>query len=1097
MNGAACAQVLAAGGCDDRSAAVAARGLCAGLEKGEAWGGGSCLVASTLARCGGREKVAVLRALLRVDGAEAARRLVACAKDPDLKVRAKAHAALASCNYGAREVARVALWQLGQESCPKELFAAARDSLENAVGFIDDISDFELPAPCRGRCAALQAFLRRGLLETPEVVAAAVLEGLASSDAGAQRAAAALGAAQPDDGIIATVLANGKTRDAAAARLAPLLGKQRFRDAADLIPNAAARARAKLAAGGLSDAELEAALVDGDVGVRAAALLAVDDARFPAAARAAVVRDAVLMPRDAIATRARKTTTTSSLNELCAIALEGLRGGDAQQLAAAELLAGISSFPPPRCLVVDDLVRVLVSSTWDRVRSVVAKALEETIVGRGAPLALAAGRRLEDLFCGPSFHSRDAGAKLARILERRAAEGRSSSRLVPDVFCLDVRCSPAAPGALLALAELGELVEDRDLVLEMARRALKATARLLPRDDGDDDDDDDAFTSERRGLHLCRAACACVRVHAAHAEAAAVACGDALLEDVLLTTRHSGAIAVAASALEVLVEGARARWLDACVACCLDHTSTRCSLRRSNGLASAIVALVDRDPSSLALRLLEESSSRRVSATRALHCVAAILWQRADRVPPPLYARVLATALSWADAEDWGVRSAAALAISAVSRRPSSDAAVREIFSSAVLRPGAGPMALFSSLSALARLGSDASNSSRLAEAIARALLGHPSLPIRDAAAKAVASLARGDEVRATRFVLECGGGNNALHGVLLAAKRLVVPATARTIGSFALRVLRREDAAPPLVRLEAHAAASAAVDDKSLAPCLFAAIDDLESAALENTALRQQPDAAPGASLVRARLCAAAIARRLPCRDDERRRKALSPLASPDDDAAVAVARAATAFLETEDFVEEEDDASFGRPLVFPKASAEIPEVLERASAAAVVEYCLSSTSSPARRGAVLRLAARSASLRRERRPARLLLERCPGWSPDHRALALELAAAWDPVAAAPLAPRVKSALEDSLPVLRRAAARALTLAPDLLNRDDVFAGLVRLAEGPDAPAQILAARALCAYCGSPLVAPYVAVRRALHFRGNSELLEGLLQRP
>ena len=307
--------------------------------------------------------------------------LLSIARSPSAPGRRRAHLALAvwcsKTGSNCERVLEVALWQLNQGSPRRDLVAAAKVSFEAAVEGLGKraahCAVMENVEGHRARCLVFDVLLRRSSsLIDEDLVWDSVDAGLAATDSGAQRSAAALAArvvtTNSKSGHLSDRSARGlvdawtlpATKAAAADRLAPLLRNI----SAELLNAAIDRAtpnhhrdrlRAKLAAfqnrpnNFVKASDLERAFDDGDVDLRVAALTAAADRSdshevFVTALRLALTVDASIFPRPALtsacrrvakkcagrcATLAGKTSTSSraalmTLKQVCDIALESL-----------------------------------------------------------------------------------------------------------------------------------------------------------------------------------------------------------------------------------------------------------------------------------------------------------------------------------------------------------------------------------------------------------------------------------------------------------------------------------------------------------------------------------------------------------------------------------------------------------------------------------------------------------------------------------------------------------------------------------------------------------------------------------------------------
>lgn len=1126
-------------------------------------------------------------------------RIVELTRDPDLAVRARAHRALAKLTKvipqgDISDVVSACVWQWQQDSqYRRELSVAVRLSFEAVAGRCD-LSALSSCAP-RGRCIALEIVAKKRIVPR-DLWLPTVFQGLSSTDGGLQRAAAALAAtaSSSSSSSLALIFADPSTREAAAQRLAPLLSPSTLRSLAASLDelysgSTRRRVRAKLAAFSRKSAlalelvgrdDLVAALDDGRLDVRIAALVIfsrLDDDLFVAAVRSAVIEDAVAFPgreraraaRVAVKRQEKKGAIIARL--LRDVVTEGLKGDQYQQLASCDLLGVfVLSLPATHqawsFLDAQLLLDVMLASTWDRVRLVVYDALALLLPTRTLDDRDLADR-IEPLLRGPDYCQRDAGAKLVSLIAMtNVCEEESKEKMFwsdPAAICErylegDLE-SDAAPGALLALSTLKPEPENDSCIIAAVRRALAETATLLQRDDtadNYDDDDDDGDAKRQRGWHMCRGALACVEAHASRKTAAE--CCESILEDVMLTTGHSGVIAAAQSTLERVaaahgLEDKARLWLLRCKDLCLNGDIRRCAMRRSAGLASALVALitVTGDASVLERLLCHVEDGTTVNTARCLHCIAAAIW-RCSCVPSNLYARVLASALARADDMNWAVRSASSVAVAAVVRK-CSQGTTRETTTTqqaAVPPPRGGQQDedsgafarfpglfdallgalqhgdrrtnLFAALNALSRFGSDAKRSSRLelVEVLVDILLTHHALSIRGEAAAALATVLHDEEDVATQLVSTrlssvAYDDANAAHGALLACRRLVNigPATSRAVGLVVTGFLRH-GALPPISIVEAAGAAALFLDRSDMRDDyeVSEALDDLETRMLTaaSTYTERRSDVAPGESMARAQVCALAVSRRLRERSAHLRiSQALDPLESVDDECAVAVASSVNSFvtsrrripLDARDDMEEGNEEWFNSQLAINATTQRLLlEVCPRC-----VELC---NTSPARRAACLRLALRIATAFKVkfRLPTLLNDASCSRWAYDVQAVALQLrAACWSPSEddEKPLVAAIMKAAEKTSPMLlRRGAARALGLAPQLLlvGGDALFIATINLVSAsPDVETRVAASRALGIFCdcdnaGPPddgedvddeaFLAPHAALRCALRAR-------------
>lgn len=949
---------------------------------------------------------------------------------------------------------------------------------------------------------------------------------------------------------------------------------------------AALSRKPELALRSIGRRDLVLASEDGREDVRVAALCTLmcleDDSSgdlFVAAMRTAIIDDALSFPRREITRAVRrvarrlncKSNENSPLTHvdvvvrLCDVALEGLIGDDAQQLSACEIFAALVEYVPPLSavwrrftqtgLLIDSMLR----SRWDRVRRVVYDVLNIIVDSHpleGIPVLVSG---IINRLRGPDYSARDAAAKLAALLARSSVKvphqqehddedtafwRRAISLLKPGELELaiceryllvsNVGESEAAPGALLVVAALaGRSPIAADRVLDVVRRVLAITRDSLPANDDTSgaraENETTMSAREQRGWHLCRGACICVKVYAFRASMEAVAaCGESLLEDVLLRTRHSGAIAAAQSSFQVVVAASdasrRERWTSRCETLC-DERNDRCASRRSAGLASAVVALIEAtEDSSIVERLLrhldELATSSKTANLRIMHCLAAAVW-RCSRVPEPLYARALAAALVRADDASWSVRSASAMLVAAVLRKCSAGTARETSSTSRVtmatttnysldegddtdtgvfarfvglgdtLRDAlthSGRVALFASLNGLARFGQDAKRESRLklAKTLVDSCLAHPCLSIRTEAAAALATALYREDLFAAELVsrgLNSEDGPNATHGALLACRRLVDagagPATKCAVARAVLQLLLLPQL-PPISMLEAAAAAAKCADvcDCALSASLSAALEDAYAAALASTRLGCGCDAAPGESFARAELCASAAAARLREPPNARRlSEVLELLVGPDDECAMAITRSAIAFVTTKHLPLDAADDLDIEDVPIHDGDSHINPMLVETSAQALL-HCRKSA--PSRRAAALRLALRCASCVVAHTDSKVVDQRLrcheEAGFPDFQAVAMQLRAVWwsEQDDCALLAEQIANAAHDETsPVLvRRGAARALALQPKLLmlldaSVADLFLmAALKLVVSTDIETRTAAARALALYC-------------------------------
>lgn len=833
------------------------------------------------------------------------------------------------------------------------------------------------------------------------------------------------------------------------------------------------------------------------------------------------------------------------------------------------------------------VVRTLLACSWDRPRRLARDVLAllissgplngESLDDEEAHSAIAAmdlAGCIGTLLRGSELHCKDAAAKLIALLEcqQRAGvvllppcQGNENHQVDDEVswwhnllfgaqveveievcdryFVVNDRGvhidDAVCPGILLAL---GEFAASRDpsfeassRVLRASRAALARTRDLLSRDVAayaEADDDHSEFAERRRrGWHMCRAACACIEAYVrrscVHVDDL-VRCGESVLEDVLLTTRHSGAIAAAQATFQCVATScfesrpnAVERWMQHCMALCVNGDDSRCAMRRSAGLAAAFVALVDatRDATAAETLLARVDDSRSVTAARSLHVVAALVAQ-CSRVRSPFYSRALAATLRRADDASWSVRSAAMVSYAALDshltaphRRNDASAddedagafaqyaGLREALETA-LDARDRPIALFAALDILSRIGRHARRSSRVALAAkVHCVLGHTEYSIRVAAASALNLLVRGDAASEFSEILRrdiCAGDANTTHGALLACRTLIATvdlATAQSVAGSTLHIIERDGA--PLLWAAAYAVGVACLE--RIGP----RNDERLLSALEAVETRVATcgcgcDNLPGESLAHATMSALAVTRRLRI-IDESVEGALTTLVGEDDDVAAAVARAATTFLRNvvdlspdfEDDLDDDEDDGLVCDAAETVVSPAIWTILARASTSAVV-YCLKHNSPPARRNAVFQLALTVSA----GPPARTaLLETLLDykttvwgrrWAPDVQAVALQLGAASLSDDTASLATELgdvaAAASDDASPLmLRRGAARAFALSPRLVAASDrSLVAVLRLASGADVDIQAAAARALSC-CNGVSLAPHAAIRDAL----------------
>ncbi|KAJ1462688.1 hypothetical protein M885DRAFT_163460 [Pelagophyceae sp. CCMP2097] len=451
----------------------------------------------------------------------------------------------------------------------------------------------------------------------------------------------------------------------------------------------------------------------------------------------------------------RVDVETRFATELVHMALSHLAahvGTDAQaERAGVDFLDGIVSALGPasapgaaRGLVVSEPLRVhldvllrCLESPWDRTRSFAFGLL------RSAPLKeLLDAEKQQDLakraawlVQRPSLRRADAGAKLVALCYHQSfAEvlGAAPGDLV-DALCgrLEKEANPADLRALLEVVSISRAFSDdaesadavRKRCADVLELAVRGAAEVLaaPKvDDGPDfpeeeeeHEDDDApgaeavplkwQTRERVAWHIFKAASECVTCLASHfQEDSATDLGEALL-GALLRIRHSGAIAAAQAALHALAKGPsmatlREKWLAAC-AIVASTDDDQCTLRRSAGLASAVVALAQASldaasaagasanvataPYAVSCALLLQTARDPAAPHRAkaksLNTLSAIL-DRAPRVADKvssdstdgavcLTAAVAAVGLALIDDSAWTLRTAATLSLAAVVRR--------------------------------------------------------------------------------------------------------------------------------------------------------------------------------------------------------------------------------------------------------------------------------------------------------------------------------------------------------------------------------------------------------------------------------------------